>query len=241
MCGDSSHFTREDGVEETWRIVQPLLDAPPPVEPYKPGTWGPPGADKLVAGASALARSPASLCRVVAVPSVRDRAEQRRLKDFEPRAARSTTVRDQRCASTSGEWPAIAAPTHGPMDDRTGVRRDRGRGDEGAETETKYCRLLQPLPQHQARSTSQAEPLRLHVRSGLRAPSAAISSKPNGANGGSPIGSGVRRRHHCGQLDQALSRAADSADRITARTAADPGQGGCHGDRRLPLLATIYE
>ena len=49
-CGDSSHFTREDGVEETWRIVQPLLDAPPPVEPYKPGTWGPPGADKLVAG-----------------------------------------------------------------------------------------------------------------------------------------------------------------------------------------------
>ena len=50
MCGDSSHFTREDGVEETWRIVQPLLDAPPPVEPYKPGTWGPPGADKLVAG-----------------------------------------------------------------------------------------------------------------------------------------------------------------------------------------------
>ena len=50
MCGDSSHFTREDGVEETWRIVEPLLDAPPPVEPYKPGTWGPTGADKLVAG-----------------------------------------------------------------------------------------------------------------------------------------------------------------------------------------------
>jgi glucose-6-phosphate 1-dehydrogenase len=50
MCGDSSHFTREDGVEETWRIVQPLLDAPPPVEPYKSGSWGPPGANKLVAG-----------------------------------------------------------------------------------------------------------------------------------------------------------------------------------------------
>ena len=50
MHGDSSHFTREDGVEETWRIVQPLLDAPPPVQPYQPGSWGPPGADKLLSG-----------------------------------------------------------------------------------------------------------------------------------------------------------------------------------------------
>ncbi len=50
MQGDSSHFTREDGVEETWRIVQPLLDAPPPVESYKPGSWGPSGAGKLLAG-----------------------------------------------------------------------------------------------------------------------------------------------------------------------------------------------
>jgi glucose-6-phosphate 1-dehydrogenase len=37
-------------VEETWRIVQPLLDAPPQVEPYKPGSWGPASADKLLAG-----------------------------------------------------------------------------------------------------------------------------------------------------------------------------------------------
>jgi glucose-6-phosphate 1-dehydrogenase len=50
MCGDSSQFTREDGVEETWRIVQPLIDAPPPVQPYQPGSWGPPAADKLLAG-----------------------------------------------------------------------------------------------------------------------------------------------------------------------------------------------
>ncbi len=34
-------FTRQDGVEETWRIMQPLLDAPPPVQPYAPGSWGP--------------------------------------------------------------------------------------------------------------------------------------------------------------------------------------------------------
>jgi glucose-6-phosphate 1-dehydrogenase len=50
MVGQSVRFTRQDGVEETWRIMQPLLDSPPPVEPYKPGTWGPKAADKLVAG-----------------------------------------------------------------------------------------------------------------------------------------------------------------------------------------------
>jgi glucose-6-phosphate 1-dehydrogenase len=50
LCGDASLFTREDGVEETWRIVQPLLDAPPALEPYPQGSWGPPGADKLLAG-----------------------------------------------------------------------------------------------------------------------------------------------------------------------------------------------
>ena len=30
--------------------MQPLLDAPPPVQPYAPGTWGPTAADKIVAG-----------------------------------------------------------------------------------------------------------------------------------------------------------------------------------------------
>ena len=33
-----------------WRIMQPLLDAPPPVHAYAPGSWGPEAADKLVAG-----------------------------------------------------------------------------------------------------------------------------------------------------------------------------------------------
>jgi glucose-6-phosphate 1-dehydrogenase len=50
MIGDSTHFTRQDGVEEAWRIMQPLLDAPPPVQPYAPGSWGPPAADSLLAG-----------------------------------------------------------------------------------------------------------------------------------------------------------------------------------------------
>src|SRR5207253_4844356 len=50
LIGDSSHFTRQDSVEQTWRIVQPLLDAPPPVHPYERGSWGPGEADAPLAG-----------------------------------------------------------------------------------------------------------------------------------------------------------------------------------------------
>jgi glucose-6-phosphate 1-dehydrogenase len=49
MVGQSTRFTRQDGVEQTWRIMQPLLDAPPPVQPYAPGSWGPEAADELPA------------------------------------------------------------------------------------------------------------------------------------------------------------------------------------------------
>jgi glucose-6-phosphate 1-dehydrogenase len=50
MIGQSGRFTRQDSVEETWRILQPLLDSPPPVHDYAKGSWGPPEADRLVAG-----------------------------------------------------------------------------------------------------------------------------------------------------------------------------------------------
>ncbi len=50
MRGESRLFTRQDSVEETWRIVQPLLDSPPPVVPYAPGTMGPKEADELLRG-----------------------------------------------------------------------------------------------------------------------------------------------------------------------------------------------
>ena len=50
MVGDTTRFTRQDGVEAEWRIMQPLLDAPPPVQPYEPGSWGPAAAEGLVAG-----------------------------------------------------------------------------------------------------------------------------------------------------------------------------------------------
>jgi glucose-6-phosphate 1-dehydrogenase len=50
LVGQSIRFTRQDAVEETWRIMQPLLDAPPPVHAYTPGSWGPEAATDLVSG-----------------------------------------------------------------------------------------------------------------------------------------------------------------------------------------------
>jgi glucose-6-phosphate 1-dehydrogenase len=43
-------FARQDGIEETWRIVQPLLNDPPPVQRYPSGSWGPTCTDVLVRG-----------------------------------------------------------------------------------------------------------------------------------------------------------------------------------------------
>ena len=48
LNGDSTRFTRQDGVEEAWRVMQPLIDAPPPVHPYAPGSWGPAAGDELL-------------------------------------------------------------------------------------------------------------------------------------------------------------------------------------------------
>jgi glucose-6-phosphate 1-dehydrogenase len=50
IAGRHTLFTRQDAVEETWRVVQPLLDEPGPVLPYEPGTWGPEEANDLTRG-----------------------------------------------------------------------------------------------------------------------------------------------------------------------------------------------
>ncbi|HEV7192289.1 MAG TPA: glucose-6-phosphate dehydrogenase [Jatrophihabitantaceae bacterium] len=49
MKGDQSHFTREDSVEETWRILDPLLTPDSQPHPYAPGSWGPAAAEHLIA------------------------------------------------------------------------------------------------------------------------------------------------------------------------------------------------
>jgi glucose-6-phosphate 1-dehydrogenase len=50
LHGRTELFTREESIEQTWRIVQPLLDDPGPVHPYRPGTWGPGEAERLTRG-----------------------------------------------------------------------------------------------------------------------------------------------------------------------------------------------
>jgi glucose-6-phosphate 1-dehydrogenase len=50
LCGNLELFPTQDAIEQTWRIVQPLLDDPPAVEPYEPGTWGPEAASNLLTG-----------------------------------------------------------------------------------------------------------------------------------------------------------------------------------------------
>ena len=52
MAGDATLFSREDYVEEAWRIVDPILKSPTPVYAYEPGNWGP------VAEVESLVRPP---------------------------------------------------------------------------------------------------------------------------------------------------------------------------------------
>lgn len=49
MIGDQGLFAREDYVETEWRIIDPILQSPPPVEEYEPNTWGPSRADRIAA------------------------------------------------------------------------------------------------------------------------------------------------------------------------------------------------
>ena len=50
LAGQSLRFTRQDQVEEAWRIFGPLLDHPTPVLPYEPGSWGPDAGLRIVDG-----------------------------------------------------------------------------------------------------------------------------------------------------------------------------------------------
>ncbi|MGA7985192.1 MAG: glucose-6-phosphate dehydrogenase [Burkholderiales bacterium] len=47
MKGDATLFAREDGVEQAWRIVDPVLKKPTPVHVYERGSWGPAEADQM--------------------------------------------------------------------------------------------------------------------------------------------------------------------------------------------------
>ncbi|QCP00783.1 glucose-6-phosphate dehydrogenase [Arthrobacter sp. 24S4-2] len=52
MTGDHTLFTQAGGIERLWEISAPLLAHPPVPLPYRKGSWGPSGTDRLVAPAS---------------------------------------------------------------------------------------------------------------------------------------------------------------------------------------------
>ncbi len=48
MLGDPTHFVRADEVEESWRLYDSVLAAPPPLTFYPAGSWGPGEAQQLL-------------------------------------------------------------------------------------------------------------------------------------------------------------------------------------------------
>jgi glucose-6-phosphate 1-dehydrogenase len=49
MIGDRMLFTTAKGIERLWEVAAPVLEDPPPVQIYKPGSWGPDAANDLIA------------------------------------------------------------------------------------------------------------------------------------------------------------------------------------------------
>lgn len=49
MRGDHTLFTTSIGIERLWELSAPLLESPPPVNRYAPGSWGPNAIHQLIA------------------------------------------------------------------------------------------------------------------------------------------------------------------------------------------------
>ncbi len=49
MRGDHTLFNTAEGIERLWEVSIPLLEAPPPVRLYAPGSWGPNAIHQLIA------------------------------------------------------------------------------------------------------------------------------------------------------------------------------------------------
>ncbi len=49
LAGEGALFTHADAIEAAWAAVDEVIDDHPPALPYRPGSWGPPEADQLLA------------------------------------------------------------------------------------------------------------------------------------------------------------------------------------------------
>ena len=48
LAGSPRRFARQDIVEHTWSVIQPILDTPGPIHPYFRGSWGPSEAERIL-------------------------------------------------------------------------------------------------------------------------------------------------------------------------------------------------
>jgi glucose-6-phosphate 1-dehydrogenase len=48
LVDDRTLFTTSEAIERLWEISEPMLQAPPPAQPYEPGSWGPKSIDALI-------------------------------------------------------------------------------------------------------------------------------------------------------------------------------------------------
>jgi glucose-6-phosphate 1-dehydrogenase len=49
MLGDRTLFTSSEAIERLWEISEPVLEDPPPIQTYEPGSWGPDASHDLIA------------------------------------------------------------------------------------------------------------------------------------------------------------------------------------------------
>ena len=75
MEGDALLFARQDEVENAWQVVDPALKAPPTLQPYEPGSWGPAAAERSGRGDRRLARAGRAALRMTALVRGRDAEE----------------------------------------------------------------------------------------------------------------------------------------------------------------------
>ena len=104
MQGDSARFTRQDGVEEAWRVLQPLLDSPPPVHPYAKGSWGPSAADDAVTRSRALARAVGGVMSIDRWRAGDTAGRSPRARPHRHRSRRSPTTRSCPTATPARWW-----------------------------------------------------------------------------------------------------------------------------------------
>ncbi len=107
MVGDSTRFTRQDGVEETWRIMQPLLDAPPPGAQLRTRVVGARGGERARGG-------PWPLARAVGGRNDRRLEAASRPSRAPPRPRRSRRSRSTRSSPTA--TPARSSRPDGAID-----------------------------------------------------------------------------------------------------------------------------